>query len=121
MKVITRDEAHAQGLRKYYTGTPCKRNHYAERYVVSGGCCACMNGRYKIGPRIGNVVTHDLVAFQHRDLWILASLTEEERKRQELYIQNCLFVFARSTGKMTPELERSAAQQLVITEQLLRR
>ena len=40
---ITRDEAHAKGLKRFYTGVPCKREHDCERFVVNGGCVECVN------------------------------------------------------------------------------
>ena len=40
MKIITRQEAIEQGLKRYYTGKPCKRGHYSERYFTKG-CVEC--------------------------------------------------------------------------------
>jgi 5-methylcytosine-specific restriction endonuclease McrA len=39
--IITRAEAHAQGLQKYYTGEPCKRGHVAERLTSNKQCTEC--------------------------------------------------------------------------------
>lgn len=39
--LLTRDEARALGLKRYFTGEPCKRGHVAERYVVNKDCVAC--------------------------------------------------------------------------------
>lgn len=41
--VITRDDAYAKGLPRFYTGRPCKRGHLAERFVVNGACTSCVN------------------------------------------------------------------------------
>ncbi len=41
MKVISRDEAFEKGLRRYYTGIPCKKGHISERSVSTGGCVTC--------------------------------------------------------------------------------
>ena len=40
--VITRPEAIAQGLDRYFTGKPCCHGHASERYVTSGQCIHCM-------------------------------------------------------------------------------
>jgi 5-methylcytosine-specific restriction endonuclease McrA len=40
--VVTRQEAKALGLKRYWTGTPCKHGHVAERATVNGVCVACM-------------------------------------------------------------------------------
>ena len=42
--MISRAEAQAQGLPRYFTGTACKHGHVAERYVASKTCCVCANG-----------------------------------------------------------------------------
>lgn len=43
MKKIERKEARIQGLKRYYTGKPCKRGHVDERYVANGRCLSCMD------------------------------------------------------------------------------
>ena len=39
--IITRKEAHERGLKRFYTGRPCSKNHDAERFVTTGGCVKC--------------------------------------------------------------------------------
>jgi hypothetical protein len=39
-KIITRKEAIAKGLRRYFTGKPCKRGHVFER-SIKGNCLVC--------------------------------------------------------------------------------
>jgi hypothetical protein len=43
MEVITRAQAKARGLKRYFTGQPCKYGHIAERRTASFGCIACLN------------------------------------------------------------------------------
>lgn len=40
--VMSRAEALALGLTKYFTGEPCKYGHIAARYVVTKGCSGCL-------------------------------------------------------------------------------
>lgn len=40
-EIITRKEARAQGLKRYFTGAPCKRGHIAERHVSNLTCIEC--------------------------------------------------------------------------------
>lgn len=47
MGIISRQEAKALGLLRFYTGKPCKRKHYSQRYVSSGTCLACEEIRDK--------------------------------------------------------------------------
>ena len=42
--IIGRDEARALGLKRFFTGEPCKRGHVAERGVSSQNCMECMRG-----------------------------------------------------------------------------
>jgi hypothetical protein len=42
MDIITRQEAKAQGLKRYFTGLACKHGHVAERLVSNRGCYQCI-------------------------------------------------------------------------------
>lgn len=39
--LISREGALAQGLKRYFTGDPCKRGHVAERFVANNYCVQC--------------------------------------------------------------------------------
>lgn len=41
MKIISRQDALAQGLARYFTGKPCKHGHVAERHTNNRLCLAC--------------------------------------------------------------------------------
>lgn len=41
MKIISRAEARAAGLPRYFTGKPCKRGHISERRTTGGNCLTC--------------------------------------------------------------------------------
>jgi hypothetical protein len=43
--IIGRDEARALGLKRFFTGKPCKHGHVAERIVSSHGCMECDRAR----------------------------------------------------------------------------
>lgn len=48
MNLISRSAAKAQGLSRYFTGTPCKNGGVAERYVAGSRClCAVCSDRAK--------------------------------------------------------------------------
>lgn len=40
-EVICRAKARARGLKRYFTGKPCKQGHVAERRAIGGGCIEC--------------------------------------------------------------------------------
>lgn len=41
MQPISRSEAKARGLKRYFSGKPCKRGHVAERFTLSYQCVEC--------------------------------------------------------------------------------
>ena len=43
MRVLSKQQARAQGLTRYFTGKPCKRGHIAERMVSSRHCVVCLS------------------------------------------------------------------------------
>ena len=47
MNLISRSEAIARGLPRYFTNTPCKHGHVAERQVSNYGCCVCADIAFK--------------------------------------------------------------------------
>ena len=42
MNIISCKKAKLLGLKRYFTGRPCKHGHTSERHVT-GGCCECAN------------------------------------------------------------------------------
>lgn len=40
-EIVTRAEAKARGLKRYFTGKPCRHGHVAERWVVYCTCVTC--------------------------------------------------------------------------------
>jgi len=41
LKIVPRSEAKERGLKKYFTGKPCKHGHTCERVTLSGACLEC--------------------------------------------------------------------------------
>lgn len=56
MMIIERSSAKAEGLKRYYTGRPCKAGHISERSVANGTCWECMligaKGRLRENPNL---------------------------------------------------------------------
>jgi hypothetical protein len=48
--IISRKEAKAQGLKRYFTGKPCKHGHIAERHM-EGKCAKCAENWKKANPK----------------------------------------------------------------------
>lgn len=47
MEIISRKDAKAQGLKRYYTGEPCIKGHICERRVANFGCTQCQKEERK--------------------------------------------------------------------------
>lgn len=47
MQFISRNEAIANGLKRYFNGKPCPAGHVAERLVSNWGCMECSAGRFQ--------------------------------------------------------------------------
>jgi hypothetical protein len=41
LKLISRKDAQAEGLKRYFTGKPCKYGHVADRLISNRSCCEC--------------------------------------------------------------------------------
>jgi 5-methylcytosine-specific restriction endonuclease McrA len=44
-EIISRADAKAQGLTRYFTGSPCKNRHVAEHFVSDGRCLECRRAK----------------------------------------------------------------------------
>lgn len=42
MDIVTRKEAREKGLKRYFTGKPCRHGHIAERRTDTAQCCECL-------------------------------------------------------------------------------
>lgn len=47
LPIISRKQARALGLKRFFTGKPCKQGHVAERGVAGGCCIVCREARVK--------------------------------------------------------------------------
>jgi hypothetical protein len=46
-EIISRGEAIERGLKRYFTGKPCKRGHIFERHVADKNCIECRKEKQK--------------------------------------------------------------------------
>lgn len=46
--IISRKDARALGLKKYFTGIQCNHGHTDERYTRGAACVSCRSGRWKL-------------------------------------------------------------------------
>ena len=66
MDIISRKEAKEQGLKRYFTGKPCKRGHVSERATQNKGCLECDRER-KRAWREANPEKHKEIKRAYRE------------------------------------------------------
>jgi hypothetical protein len=49
-EIIALQEAQVRGLKRFFTGDPCKRGHVSERLVSNRECCECSREKRRKNP-----------------------------------------------------------------------
>lgn len=78
MKVISKQEAIEQGLKKFFTGKQCKNGHTSERHVHNGQCIQCKRDFDKSSPK----------AKKYREDYYEANQDRIRQKRRDNYASN---------------------------------
>lgn len=81
MKIVSRAEARALGLKRYFTGEPCKYGHIAERNTKKSTCLACKAEAGRIETAAN---PEALKAYRHA--YYLANI-ERHRERCKAYAE----------------------------------
>lgn len=81
MKIVTRIEARAAGLKRYFTGEPCSKGHIDERQVSNTTCLTC--GRTK--NKSPATMTKDAA---RKKAWHEARRAEQLEKKRKYYLEN---------------------------------
>lgn len=78
MQLVSSKQAIEQGLKRYFTGKPCKYGHIAER-LVNAGCMEC----HRLSHRVENMPQHYIEADRARDRSrsSYSNLTKDQIKR----------------------------------------
>lgn len=92
-EIISRADAVALGLTRYYTGVACKHNHVAERYTSTTGCLECLHP-----TRTKRSLSH----LDHKVARTSYTLNVDKRLGQDMllllpaYLQQCLDAYVES-------------------------
>lgn len=97
MDIVSKQQASALGLKKYFTGKPCKQGHIAERYVAKSTCCECL--------KINAEKTRDARNARSRERY--HSMSEDQREKE----RNRLKLLARKKYKENPQAKRDASKK----------
>lgn len=116
MQILSRTDAYALGLKKFYTGLPCVHGHVAERYVSTKGCVECLRGApsealtrltFMIDPRDASALTEYAQALVNARA--LTPDTEEDVQQKRLRL---LYANLRRGGCPENQLEGMARSLL---------
>lgn len=81
--IISRSDAVAQGLTRYFTGKPCSSGHIAERQVSNYGCLVCLAERTTAWRKRNPENVREWSRRMDRKLWTEAPEKYNERKRAQ--------------------------------------
>ncbi len=91
--IISREEAYSTGKTRYFTGTPCRQGHVAQRYVRGGACVDCQS---KFSRRI-HPFRKDLAPYICPTYWVPRNTSLNEYEMLESYLQKCIDAFFEQT------------------------
>lgn len=103
-ELISRDEAVARGLPRYFTGKPCVNGHLAERVTNGRNCYACLLMRSKAWKIANPEATKTKKAE-----WIAANSERVKRAKRNEYLRNRDAYLKRSKAHRDLHPERKAA------------
>lgn len=114
--LITRNEAYAQGLTRYFTGQACRvRGHVCERYVSTGGCLECL-GQYK-GKFTRNGLTQELTAWRPGDAFqVPVGLSAAQLEHLRVCMQGWVLAWAQQVGVTLSQAQADAINRIVQTK-----
>lgn len=87
MNIVSKLEAKALGLKKYFTGVPCEREHISERYIT-GACVACTmspENMEKSRKRLKERYANPLIREAHLQDMKTRCLDPKEKERRIAY------------------------------------
>lgn len=88
MEDITREQAKSEGMKRYFTGKPCKRGHVCERYTSDYQCVVCK--KENVLKRIRTPEVKEKLKVQKRNDYIkhkdkrLTTCKEYKRSNQDI-------------------------------------
>lgn len=77
LHIIPRAVAKSLGMKRFFTGLPCKRGHYSERLTSSPACIACQSG---YGRDYQKANMHKWAAYRSANREQLAARAREYRR-----------------------------------------
>lgn len=82
LSIISRDEARAAGMKRFYTGEPCRAGHVDERYVSTTVCCECNRIRSRQTVKAHYKRHKDRILASKRDYYVENAQAIKDRVQQ---------------------------------------
>ena len=101
LELISRDEARALGLTRFFTGKPCINRHIAEQYTASGNCTQCCIERSRCEHRL------PLTPLQQEQIRLQK---ERDTQAHERRLANIKLATARAEARLEAEKTKQAAK-----------
>jgi hypothetical protein len=109
-QIITRTEAMALGLIRYFTSKPCKRGHIAERYVLRSKCIECNRER----ARVRYAANSEKINEQNR-AYYAANWEKITKQQQTYYAANSKKISERKRTYYVANLEKIKERRRIRT------
>ena len=93
--VISRDNALANGLKRYFTGKPCSHGHLAERKIVNYGCLECS----RLAEARFRTKNPEAVSERNRRFYI-KNAEDMRRRSVKYYNKNREFIMPKARTRM---------------------
>lgn len=107
MKILSRQEAKALGLKRYFTGKACIKGHVAERFTANQTCLVCvgMQARAWRKANLGK-------AREHGRAYVKANLEKIRERKRAYYAANSEKILGRKRAlyKANPEKARERSR-----------
>lgn len=98
--VRSREEAALLGLKRFYTGIPCRRGHLSERWVSTTGCLSCR--KPPPGPQSPASAYSNRIAFHDVRIRISRELPPEAVMAAMVRVQGWVDHLSREAGVPPP-------------------
>ena len=100
LHIVSRDEARAIGLKRYFTGEACRQGHLAERTTSEGKCVECVRARDRARQRAQSEEKKAYLKdyYQKNRRRMVAQALEYQRRNPDQRRQTCARYYDRNAG-----------------------
>jgi hypothetical protein len=104
-EIIIKVEAKARGLKRYFTGKPCRNGHIAERLTGSGACVQC-RAEIELRGQVAYRAKHREALREKGRRWHAANRENIRQRKREDRVTNPERILARERKSYARNLEK---------------